>query len=311
MKSTQTRRTFLGQAAAVALGARAMAAEGAKNVEATKKKRQFDISLAAWSFHKTIGTTPGKMPMLDLPKLIRDRYNIAGLELVSTMLASDQKPYLDELAKNAASANVKILLIMIDGQGDIGSEDMTRRNLAVINHKSWIDIAAGFGCHSIRMNWKGAPDRVHKDEEALKAFIERSVPGFHELCEYGEKKNINVLIENHGGASSHIAPLVGLMKAVNHPRFGTLPDFGNFPADVDRYEAIDAFMPYAKALSAKCNDFDDQTGLETKIDFERMMQICVDKHGYNKWIGIEYEGDRLSEYDGVAACNNLLIELRG
>ena len=35
-------------------------------------------------------------------------------------------------------------------------------------------------------------------------------------------------------------------------------------------------MPYAKAVSAKCHDFDDNTGLETKIDFARMMKIVTD-----------------------------------
>lgn len=309
MSFKSSRRGFLAQAAsALAVGAagKAFAADGAKSM-----KRNFNISLAAWSLHRTIGKREGQVPMLDMPKLAREKWDIGGIELVNNMLAESEKPYLDELAKNAAAHNVKILLIMIDGQGDAGADNEERRALCVKNHSRWIDIAADFGCHSIRMNWGGAPKNVHEDAEALKAFTERSVPTFQAICEHGEKKNINVLIENHWGASSYIGPLTGLMKAVGHPRFGILPDFGNFPDDVDKYEAVDAFMPYAKALSAKCYDFDDVTGLETKIDFEKMLQIAVDKHGYNQWIGIEFEGDRLSEYDGIAAANKLLIKLRG
>ncbi len=308
MNHQTTRREFLAQTSAAAV----LGAAGLAHAEDKKKvKREYNISLAGWSLHKTIGKDPTKVPMLDMPKLARAKWDIGGIELVNNMLASSDKPYLDELAKNAAAHNVKILLIMIDGQGDIGSENENMRAGAVKNHSRWIDIAADFGCHSIRMNWTGAPKTVHTDPEALKAFTERSVPGFQKLCEYGDTKNINVLIENHWGASSYIEPLTNLMKAVGHPRFGTLPDFGNFPDDVDKYAAVDAFMPYAKALSAKCYDFDDQTGLETKIDFEKMLQICVDKHKYNGWIGIEYEGNRLSEFDGISAANNLLIEQRG
>jgi hypothetical protein len=99
------------------------------------------------------------------------------------------------------------------------------------------------------------------------------------------------------------------MKKINHPRFGTLPDFGNFPETVDRYDAVQQMMPYAKALSAKCYDFDDNTGDETKIDFRRMMDIAL-AAGYSGYVGIEYEGDRLSERDGILACKKLLERLQ-
>jgi len=315
MQQVPSRRDFLAQSGALiaagAMGAAHAADQGAAPGSAAKVKGEYQISLAAWSLHRTIGKKEGQLPMLDMPKLAREKWDIGGIELVNHMLASDEQSYLDELAKNAATHNVKILLIMVDGQGDAGAESPSMRANCVRNHKKWIDIAAGLGCHSIRMNWGGAPKTVHRDAEALKAFIERSVPTYKELAEYGDGKNINVIIENHWGASSYIEPLTTLMKEVGHPRFGTLPDFGNFPEDVDMYEAVDAFMPYAKAVSAKCYDFDDNTGLETKIDFERMLQIVHDKHGYKEWIGIEYEGGRLSEIDGIGAANHLLIELRG
>ena len=105
--------------------------------------------------------------------------------------------------------------------------------------------------------------------------------------------------------------LLDLIQRVDAPNFGTLPDFGNFPPDVDRYDAVDKMMPYAKALSAKCERFDDN-GNETTTDFERMLQICVDKHGYDGYIGIEYNAmSRAPEIDSVRACRDLLLRLRG
>lgn len=314
MTNPTTRRTFMMQSAAFA--AATMAAGGPAFAKA-KGKREYGISLAGWSLHRTIGDGEGKIPMLDMPKLTRDTWDIEAIELVSGMLPKGtDAAYRAELAKNAAAANIKFLLIMIDGQGNIGGATPEECQEAVKKHSAWIDYAAELGCHSIRMNWAGAEKGTEKDEAKLDDFVKRSVPGFTALCEYGDKKNINVIIENHGGPSSYPDAMDKLMAAVGHPRFGTLPDFGNFPADVDIYEGIDRLMEYAKALSAKCYDFDPETGLHTDkdnkmVDFEKMIQICVDKHGYNGYIGIEYEGNIMPEIDGIAAANNLLKKLRG
>ncbi len=310
MNGNTTRRTFMKH---TALGAAALTL-GGQAFGATK--REYGISLAGWSLHRTIGEGEGKVPMLDMPKLTRDTWDIEAIELVSGMLPSTEKAWRDELAKNAAAANVKFLLIMIDGQGAIGSADKEECARAVRNHMNWMDYAADFGCHSVRMNWAGAQKGTEKDAKMLDAFVAQSIPGFTALCEYGELKGLNVIIENHGGPSSYPHAMDKLMAAVDHPRFGTLPDFGNFPADVDIYEGIDKLMPYAKALSAKCYDFDAATGKHTDkdrkmVDFEKMIKICVDKHKYNGYIGIEYEGSIMSEIDGIAAANKRLIELRG
>lgn len=307
---TLTRRRFMQT---TALAATAAAAGNAPRAHAA---REFGISLAGWSLHRTIGEGDDKIPMLDMPKVSRQEFDIEAIELVNRMLPphaesfADMKGYLDTLAKNAADNDVKILLIMVDGEGSIGHRSKGGRDEAVTRHKKWIDIAEYLGCHSIRMNWAGAPrDIMDQGDDAVNEFIDRSVPGLRTLAEYGDGKDINVIIENHGGPSSFIKPLVSLMESVDHPRFGTLPDFGNFYGE-DPYEAVDAFMKYAKAVSAKCYDFDDETGMETKLDFPRLIEIVCDKHGYDGYIGIEYEGSRLSEFDGIKACKNLLEKLK-
>jgi len=308
MHNPLSRREFLHTAAA---GAGAAALGGALPVFAQTPKRNFGISLAFWSLHRMVGRREGQTPATDVPKIARNEFGIDAVELVNQMLASDEKPYLDELARAASAENVKILLIMVDGQGDVGSRSENIRKRCVDNHKKWIDIAADFGCHSIRMNWGGAPKDFLANTEELQRFIDVSVPGFQALCEYGDTKDVNVLLENHWGPSSYPGIVEKLAAAINHPRFGMLPDFGNFPEDVDRYDAIDRLMKYAKAVSAKCYDFDDATGEETKLDFGRIIETVCDKHGYTGYIGIEYEGDRLSERYGILACKRFLERLRG
>ncbi len=278
--------------------------------------RDYKISLAAWSLHRAVF---GKeMLNVDMPTRTRQEWDIEGLELVSTMFApeheksfGDMKPYLDKLAKNASDNNVKLLLIMIDGEGEIGAEEKDARKDAVTRHKKWLDVCEYLGCHSMRMNWHGAPREIVSDAKGLEEFVKRSEPGFAELCDYAAKKKLDVLIENHGGASSDPAAMEKLFAAVKHPNFGTLPDFGNFPQGVDIYDGIDRLMKFAlKAVSAKCHDFDDTTGEETKMDYGRLIANVVDTHNYHGFIGIEYEGERLSEAEGIKRCKALLDKLK-
>ena len=66
-------------------------------------------------------------------------------------------------------------------------------------------------------------------------------------------------------------------------------------------------MPAAKAVSAKSYDF-DENGNETTIDYARMLDI-VKSAGYSGYIGVEYEGNRLSEEEGILATKDLLLKL--
>jgi len=308
MRREITRREFIHATGAAVAGA---AVAGTFGVPAMAAKRTYDISLAGWSLHRMIGRNEGQRNMLDMPQVSSEDLGVNAIELVNQMMSGKDKKYIDKLAANASKYDTKILLIMIDGAGAAGARSQSARDAAVKNHCEWIDIAADLGCHSVRMNWAGQPKDFLTNAPAREELIARSVGAFRDITEYGDKKNLNVIIENHWGPSSYPEYLIDLIKRVDHPRFGTLPDFGNFPEEVDNYDAVDRMMPYAKAVSAKCYDFDDDTGLETKLDYDRLITNVVDKHGYHGFIGIEYEGNRMSEPDGIVACRKLLEKLRG
>ena len=258
---------------------------------------KFEISLAAWSMHRMFRAKEiDQLGMVDLTHEL----GIGGIELVNTFFPSPQYGYLKQLRKRADDAGVKILLIMCDAEGSMAGPERASRMLAARNHHKWIDIAAVLGCHAIRCN-TGAQEG---DADALG----RCVESFGALVEYADASGIDVLIENHWGLSSDPNWLMPLIEQVDHARFGTLPDFGNFPDTIDRYDAVRRMMPRAKAVSAKCYDF-DANGNETKIDFPRMMQIVGDA-GYRGYVGIEYEGERLAEREGILACKALLETLR-
>jgi L-ribulose-5-phosphate 3-epimerase len=264
-------------------------------------KSRFKISLAEWSFHKTLFN--GGMTNLDFPVVARE-LNIEGIEYVNQFFmdkAKDEK-YLAELKSITENENVENVLIMCDREGMVGHPEKNERIKTVENHKKWIDAAAFLGCHSIRVN--AASQGTYEEQQRLAA------DGLRMLCEYGDTKNINIIVENHGGLSSNGEWLAEVIEMTDHERAGTLPDFGNFiinrqtGEEYDRYKGVELLMPYAKGVSAKSHAFDEE-GNETKSDYYRLMQIVKDS-GYKGWVGIEYEGSELPEKQGIIATKHLL-----
>jgi len=266
---------------------------------AGKKPGLFKISLAEWSFHRAL--FGGKMNHLDFARRAKEEFGIEGIEYVNQFFKdkAKDKDYLAQMKKRADDLGVRSVLIMCDGEGALGDPDEKKRLQAVTNHYKWVEAAKFLGCHSIRVNAhsKGSP------EEQMKL----AADGLRRLTEFGAEHKIGVIVENHGGLSSNGAWLAGVMKRVDNPWCGTLADFGNF-GNYDRYKGVQEMMPYAKGVSAKSYDFDAK-GNETTIDYPRMMKIVV-AAGYHGFVGIEYEGSRLSEPEGVRATKKLLERIR-
>jgi L-ribulose-5-phosphate 3-epimerase len=290
MTDRVNRREFLATAAAAFSTQTAFAAPGLRRGEPL-----FRISLAEWSLNRAL--FKHKVNNLDFPAIARREYGIGACEYVNQFFkdkAQDAK-YLAELNRRAAGEGIQNVLIMIDNEGALGDPDPKRRTEAVQKHHKWVDAAKTLGCHSIRVN---AHSKGSYDEQ-----MKLVADGLRRLVEYGAAHQLNVIVENHGGLSSNGAWLTGVMRLVDHPRCGTLPDFGNFK-DYDRYKAVAEMMPYAKGVSAKTHDF-DANGNCVETDYHRMMKIVLDA-GYHGRVGIEYEGLHMSEPDGIRATKRLL-----
>ncbi len=260
--------------------------------------RPFKISLAQWSLHRALFSK--ELDHLDFARVARRDYGIEAIEYVNVFFKDQAKDaaYLAEMNRRAAGEGVFQHLIMCDGEGRLGDPDDRARATAVENHHKWLDAAKTLGCITIRVN--AASDGTFAEQQRLAA------DGLRRLVEIAAPMDLNVVVENHGGLSSNGQWLAGVMKLVDHPRMGTLPDFGNF-YDYDRYQGVKEMMPFAKAVSAKSHDFDG-LGNETTKDYPRLMSIVLDA-GFHSWVGIEYEGDRLSEREGIARTLALLNRL--
>lgn len=300
-----TRRDFLKASAVVSAGSIAFMGSAGGVSAGHRPDEPFQISLAEWSFHRSI--FEGPMDHLDFPGAAR-RYGIDAVEYVNQFFSdkATDTAYLAQMQERCDTNGVESLLIMIDGEGALGDPSDAERMQAVDNHKKWVDAAEVLGCHSVRVNARSNPELSYDEQMRLAA------DGLRSLGEYADGAGINVIVENHGGLSSNGKWLVGVMEMADHPRVGTLPDFGNFLIDeghwYDRYQGVEEMMPYAKAVSAKSHDF-DETGNETYTDYLKMMRIVLDA-GYRGYVGIEYEGSNLSEEQGVGATRNLLARVR-
>lgn len=279
-----------------ALGAMQDPAPASKPVAGAAKPLR--ISLAQWSLHKSLFA--GAVKPLDFPAVAARDYGIRGVEYVNSFYKDlvGKDGFAEDLRRRCSDAGVTSVLIMCDGEGALGDPDEAKRAKAVDNHRKWLDLARHLGCHSIRVNAQSDGDRAEQ--------ARLSADGLRRLAEAAKPLGLNVIVENHGGLSSHGDWLAGVMKSVGMDNCGTLPDFGNF-YEYDRYKGVEDLMPFAKAVSAKSYDFDAQ-GNETKIDYPRMLGL-VRAAGYSGWVGIEYEGGRLSEPDGIKATRELLARL--
>ena len=279
-----------------------------------EKEPFFKLSLAQWSLHKFVNEQNGS-PFL-FPVQAKEM-GFEGVEYVSQLYINEIEKLgfdkvIDSLKNVSKSQNITNVLIMIDNEGDLASLDLAKRNLAVENHKRWVDAAAKLGCHSIRVNTFGTMD--------TKLWVPAVADGLKKLSEYAATKNINVLCENHGWFSSDPPKLLEAINLVNMPNCGTLPDFGNWcikrsenyfggeceEVYADKYSGIELMLTKAKAVSAKSYDFDEK-GNETTLDYPRIIQLVKDS-GYTNFIGVEYEGSRLSEKEGIIATKELLLK---
>ncbi len=306
MMKKMNRREFVKQSS-LAVGAMgATVSVGCQSLAGGSSTSLYDISLAQWSLNRQF--FGGKLNALDFAKVTKEEFDLDAIEYVNQFFKdkANDESYLGQLKSRAADHGVKSLLIMVDGEGSLGHGDTAERNKAVQNHHKWANAAQFLGCHSIRVNAATTGNGSFEEKQKLAA------DGLRSLSEYGAKLGLNVIVENHGGLSSNGAWLAGVMKIVDLPNCGTLPDFGNFHIGdgkwYDRYLGVAELMPFAKAVSAKSHEFDDK-GDEVRTDYRRMMNIVL-ADGYRGYVGIEYEGSKVDAYTGIKKTKQLLETVR-
>ena len=273
------------------------------------------ISLAQWSLHRTLKA--GKLDNLQFPAKARE-FGIGAVEYVNQFFggpkmnfrdAAKSSAYLNELLARSKDVGVFNHLIMVDEEGPLAQPDDKVRLAAVDNHKKWIEAASHLGCLTVRVNLHGEGNTEDKRMA--------SIDSLSRLGEFAATEGIQVVVENHGSDSSNGQWMAAVMKGVNRPNVGTLPDFGNFCLShpwgttqdgcdqaYDRYKGVEELLPFAKGVSAKSYDFSPD-GEQPLMDYNKLLQL-VKASGFTGYIGIEFEGNTQSEDEGIRKTKQLL-----
>ena len=300
------RRVFIRK---TVMGTTALAALPLIGCSANQKALQ--VSLAQWSLHRSFND--GTLDPVDFATIAMEKYDIHAVEYVNNFYRDwvADETFWNKMKSRSSDAGVENMVMMVDDEGDLGAADRQERLQSVENHYKWVHAAYLLGCRTMRVNAFGDPDR-----EIYRASI---MDAMARLADYAAQSDLNIVIENHGLFSSDAELVAGIVKEVNLPNFGTLPDFGNWCLSAkwgttqgecdnvyDRYKGVAELLPYAKAVSAKSYNFNEQ-GEDTKIDYFRMMKM-VKESDYDGFIGIEYEGEEKSEHEGILLTKELMIK---
>jgi L-ribulose-5-phosphate 3-epimerase len=286
-----SRRTILLSPAAFAAPAAAASPQG--------------VSLAAWSFSSSFFL--GKWKLLEMPGILRNKLGIDALEHVNQFFENPMFTYLQKLKRACSDNGVKSTILMVDGEGSTAALDKAERRQAAINHRKWVDIAHYLGCHSVRFNVYGAPADWKQDKD----LVARAAETIHWMLDYAKESGLNLIVENHGGASSDPDILVALVKKVNHPKFALLADLGNWNKGDDRYANSRKILPYARGLSVKGTWGPDA---DPTFDAEKLIRVALDG-GYSGYWGLEVtprdiRGKKLSADDTFAKELQTVLEAK-
>jgi len=297
MSAILNRRQFLKHSGTLTTGLLASTSLMSTATLASTPNHWFDISVAQWSFQKEFYA--GQMKNVDFPEFCKSKLGISGIDYLSDFFLEvyRNKAFLTDLKKRAQDLDVTNIMIMCHKVGDIGHANKLKRDAIIEDHYRWIEAAHLLGCSMIRVNVRSSGSR-QQQKEILTESLTR-------LCRHGQEYDIAVIVENLWGSDySYKADFIAeLMREVNMPNCGTLPDLNNFRYD-DPYSSVATMMPWAKSVSAKSIDFTPR-GDEKYIDYNRMVKI-VHESGFRGYIGIEYQGCNKGSIEGVSLTKMLL-----
>jgi hypothetical protein len=261
-----SRRTFLQGSVAGSLGMLTSAAA------AEPKPFAGEVGVTTGSFVKHLATKPqpGKLVMLDLPKIMRDELGMKVIDLMTATLASFDPAYLDQMRNAAEKAGCALTNLKMNLKGfDYDSPDAAVRAKAMAEYKSKLDAAAKLG-----VRWaRPAPGSARPD-------MAIHVASLRELADYAAERKIQLIIENNGWMASDADAIPNVVKAIDR-NLGVSPDTGNWKDNV-RYAGLAKAFPLAVSCDFKALKLEPD-GSHTPWDLKRCFQIGWDAGFRGPW----------------------------
>jgi len=275
-----------------------------------------EISLCSYSFHhlleagkhdvfqyisdcQTLGCTQLELWNGHLPSLLDDKErSSSSFTPEYAQLSPAELDYLAQIKAAADRAGLPFGCLAVDG-AHIYEDSPEARQAQQIKAYRWLHIAEQLKAQQIRID-SGGPAEM--PEEVL----EMIVSGYNDLIPRARDKGMEVVIENHWGASRIPENVVRILEAV--PELGLLFDTGNWPED-QRETGWTQCARYARATHLKTYAFDAE-GNEITVDIPRAMRI-LQEAGYQGAWGIESVPRQGDEYEAAQKSIALVRRVLG
>jgi hypothetical protein len=234
---------FLQAAGAAGIGAslyRPSLAEKDTAKPRLKLAGEVGITTSSLSSHVSAKPAPGKIDLMDLPKVLREELDIRVIDLNTSTIGSLNEGELDQFRQAAEKAGCRLTNLKMNQPGlDMNSADAEIRGKAMREYKRSIDRASRLGCQ-----WARPLPRAELPD------WNRHVAAYQELANYAAERNVEMLVENYGWMESDADSVVKLVKVVGR-NISACPDTGNWTTNPIRAEGLQATFPIAVTCDFK------------------------------------------------------------
>jgi sugar phosphate isomerase/epimerase len=280
------RRRFLGTSilglGAIAASPRRSTADPPNTPFPTKPRAR--LAVASYPFRKDVDPTKGTLPLLDFPKMVADRYGLAGIEPLDAHFPSTDAAYLGKLRAALEKLEMRVVNIPVSVHASFYDPQPAGRAAAVSGAKRWVDVAVALASPSIRTHIGG--------RKGMKPDAVLTAQSLREVAEYGATKGVVIHLENDDPETEDAFFIVDVITRAAHPWLRALPDFCNSmllgKGDDYNYKAVKVMFEHAHGIShVKDSEVDGKTVY--RVDVAKTFAIAK-AAGYRGYFSMEWEG---------------------
>lgn len=289
-----TRRAFLQTTSTTA----AMTAVGSFADDSKPKKNplanEVGITTSSLGGHLVARPAKGKFTLVELPKIMREELDMRVIDLNTSSFASYKLAYLDKIRKAADKAGCILTNLKMNQRGlDMNSRDKSVREKALKEYERSIDAASQLGLKWARpLPLKQRPDmKIH-------------VASYQRLCDYANKRKVQMLVENFGWMDDDPDSVPKLIKAVGK-NVACSPDTGNWKSEAVRYKGLEKAFPFAVTCDFKARQLGPK-GEHKLWDLKRCFKIGWKSGFRGPWCLEHANRDRKALFRELALLRDML-----
>lgn len=243
------------------------------------------------------------LQLTDLPRFARERLDLFGLNVATSMLVGADYERLDRLREAADKASCPCLVLIESEPQPLADEDEERAEAAVQRLVRVAKAAHRLGCNAAAVAVAG-PDT----EDALVAAADR----LRQALQAADRLEVNLLLMSHPGLTSKPDRLTDLIKKVGGFRIGTLPDFQAASKTDDPAYFLRRLTPYASGVTASSVGFvEDKSGAPVHEGYDLVEYAkVVASVGYSGTLAIDYRG-KGDPIEGIEKTRDILKTAAG